>query len=84
MNKKKLKSLNGTTTPLAIRRWGVRKEMFVITDSDNMSLLSKEIKGLLFLGLSEDGNDIKIIELSKPEATQLRDFLNEFIEEQNE
>ena len=58
-------------------------EMFVITDSDNMSLLSKEVKGLLFLGLSEDGNDIKSIGLSKPEAIQLRDFLNEFIEEQD-
>ena len=60
------------------------KEMFVLTDSENMTLLSKEVKGLFFIGLSEDGNDIKSIGLDKNQAIKLRDFLNEFIEANNE
>ena len=57
----------------------MNKEMFVLTDSDNMTLLSNKVKGLLFIGLSEDGEDIKVIGLDKNQAIQLRDFLNEFI-----
>ena len=76
-------SLLSSTAHLSIRRWNVSNDLIIKRDGGHTTK-AKRLDDICYISSYNKRDDYVLTSLTKSEAIQLRDFLNEFIGDRNE